>query len=837
MRLNATGHVRTSKCWLSAALISMVVLWLTVATLAISVNMAAATLAPSSDSVDLKILVICPDGSEPSCSAATDVIQRLGAPYTLVYADRQEITAGMLSDGAGHAYYSGVILSNSNLVFLNPATGNWESALGDGEWNILHEFEARFSLREASVYAFPTPDLGLTYVRSVDTTAAPLSTSLTAAGTEVFDYLKTDSTITFKNSWGYLARPAYLAVPADGDTTPLIKTSDGLTVAAIHHYSDGRMSLAVCVDSNPNLVHSQALMYGIIRWVSRGLFIGERHVYMAPQVDDLFLGNEMWDTATNTTLPTEYRMSGSDLEFVTWQQQNIRSTHPQAAAFRLNLAFNGEGTTAYGTSDTLVSAARNLQSNFYWTNHTYSHENLDTTNYAQSLAEIEGNHPVATGLGLTLYNRAGLVTGDISGLGNLAFLTAARDAGVLYVASNTSIPGQDNPSPNTGVDNALMPGILEIPRHPTNIYYNVVSPEQEVSEYNFLYHSYWGRNLTYPEIINVESDNLLNYMLTYDIDPLMFHQANLIAYNSATYGQGTLLADLVDATLNKYESFFTLPVKTPSFEDIGQKMISRDKFNKAGVAGSAGGGQVNVTAGSTCTVPVTGLAGMNTEIYGGEPISYLDLSGGATFSVAASEAPVFENRQPQPGSTLNSGRPHIGVEYTDPAWGVDISSVRISVDGSDVTGAAVAKGSFVSYVPGSISDGTHTVQITAASLGGQTTTDSWQFSITTPKPTVSVSRAYWASFADYEARLLSVDYLLKNIGSGRGMNASVEGGIANNGVIMITAPFAMGDLAAGQSTTFTLQYHVPNDVFRFGTLIYLTCTDDEGNYYGMRAPS
>ena len=807
---------------------------------AISIHPGDAAPASGSDTVDMKLLLICADGNEPSCLTATDILSRLGTPYTMIKAASQPLTADMVSDGLSHAYYDGVILSTGNLTYVDTTTSSYQSAFTSGEWQILHDFESRYGLREASLYTFPTADYGLSFVRSVDTSQTPLNTSLTPAGKEIFSYLNTSSNVTFKNAWGYLSGPTYLSVPTGSETTPLIQTPDGLTVAATHHYDDGRIALALCIDNNPDLTHSQELMYGVVRWVSRDLLLGERHVYLSPQIDDIFIGDDIWDPATNAILPepNEFTIKGSDLDYINSWQQHLDASHPSSSPFRTAMVFNGEGVKLGDPTDTLTLRAQALQGNFFWVNHTYSHENLDSTNYNVSLAQIVDNNTVATNLGLTLYDKAALVTGDMSGLTNPNFLQAAKDAGVQFVASNTSIAGQGNPTPNTGIVNPIQPSILEVPRHPTNIFYNVSTPEQEVSEYNFLYRSYWGHDLTYQQIIDFESDQLLSDMLKYDIDPLMFHEGNLGVYNSATYGQGTLYSDLINAAMTKYDSLFSLPVISLNDADIGRKMKERADYNNGGVSGSLSGGSVKLSALAPCTAPVTGLSSPNEEIYGGEPISHINLQPGQTVNTPASGGLTVSGKMPAPDSTVNDSRPHIGLDYADPAWGINTAAVTIQVDGADVTSSSMIKGTYVTYVPQALAAGQHSVTVTAASNSGQTITSAWSFSSTSPNPSISMAGVFWASYADYIAGKLSVTYSLVNHGTGVARNGTVHGGIASSGVLMDSSvPTSLGDLQPGASTQFTLSYLIPPGVTRFQSITYLTVTDDGGNSYGMPGPA
>jgi hypothetical protein len=69
-----------------------------------------------------------------------------------------------------------------------------------------------------------------------------------------------------------------------------------------------------------------------------------------------------------------------------------------------------------------------------------------------------------------------------------------------------------------------------VPRHPTSIFYDVATPATETDEYNTIYRAYYGRDLSYEEVLDKDSEFGLFYLLQGDIDPLMFHQANLKNY-------------------------------------------------------------------------------------------------------------------------------------------------------------------------------------------------------------------------------------------------------------------------------------------------------------------
>ena len=79
----------------------------------------------------------------------------------------------------------------------------------------------------------------------------------------------------------------------------------------------------------------------------------------------------------------------------------------------------------------------------------------------------------------------------------------------------------------------------------------------------------------------------------------------------------------------KYNALMTLPVLSLSEDRIGAKMAARAQYNSAGVPATLIPHQrVMITAQQTATVPVTGLPGDQAEIYGGQPISYVNVNAG-----------------------------------------------------------------------------------------------------------------------------------------------------------------------------------------------------------------
>ena len=583
--------------------------------------------APShlTDPVDMRVLLLAADGKETDYVSLRAFLDQLGIPYDVLFATQAELTADRLWDGVSHGYYQGVILTTGNLTYFDEGAREWRSALADAEWALLWEYEAQFGIRQVTSYTYPEglpDDYGLDLVSVQDTSSKPLTANLTDAGRATFGYLRGDAPITFRHAWAYLATIEDSAV-----TKPLIVTPGGYAIASITKYPDGRENLAVTAANNEFIRHSQLLAYGLVNWVTKGVFLGERHVNFNAQVDDLLIDSDLWDIAANSDQTgLTYRMTGADYSFAVAWQSLARSRDPAFNQLGLELAFNGEGATGIYPADTLTPLVRALNQPFSWVNHTFTHLNLDASDYATSFAEIRNNHRTARDLGLRSYRSQALVQPDISGLDNPLFQQAAFDFGIRYLISDTSRPGWANPTPNAGFFSAYQPQILIIPRRPTNLFYNLSTPDQWVDEYNHYYGpggiwAFWQGPQSYAEILDHESENLLTYLLRWDIDPWMFHQANLRAYSSGR----TLLTDLLDATLEKYRAVTTLPIRKLTQFDVGVRMSERMAYNASGVRGLiVPCKSVTLTTERGAVVPLTGVAsGPRTETYGGQAISYL----------------------------------------------------------------------------------------------------------------------------------------------------------------------------------------------------------------------
>ncbi len=440
--------------------------------------------------VKLKLLVVAATSDETTLEAITAFLKQIGTPFDTLIASTTDLTEAFLETDAGLGNYNGILLTTANLAWNNPSTG-WESAFTPAEWITLRSYEAQYKAREVDLYSFPDGtdsqnpgNTGLVYTGAVDTTPAPLNAQLTTKGQQIFPFLQPSINIPIRYAYTYTASVV-------GNAVPVLTTASGV-VAALNATPDGREVLALTMAHNPYLTHSVLMSYGLIRWVSRGVFLGEKQMYFSAHVDDVFIPNDVWDPNTNANSTTvEFRLRPNDLvNTVNWQSK-FRVARNKFSSFKLDFLFNGLpfntdlpgggfDTTAPNTcgrvpvgKDPFTSKAKCYKSSFRWMNHTKTHiyidspatlpvppatQQADLTLFSNEIGFNINIAKSATGLNLVgnEFDSSSLVIGNHSGLGymdeavpprnygkshsNPALIQAAQQYGVQFLGANTSAP-------------------------------------------------------------------------------------------------------------------------------------------------------------------------------------------------------------------------------------------------------------------------------------------------------------------------------------------------------------------------------------------------------------
>src|SRR5437762_5351893 len=788
----------------------------------------AQIIACSTTTIDMKLLVVSNGKTEADFPAIKQILDYLGTPYDVLdmTVNTAGITSSMLSDGSCHGYYQGVIFAYGAYIYTLPGMST------------LVSYEQTFGVRQLNWYMYPNNDFGFNYpYNGTINSAGTDSASFTSAGTSVFWYANTATPVTISNAYIYLGTPlGATALPAGASVTPLLTDASGNALSLLYTLGDGRQYLTQTFDSSPYLMHDLVLAYGLINWVTKGIFLGEYHVYAAAQVDDFFLNGSEWIPGTSVTKPIThdrtppdatslpfFRINSADMtSLVAWQ--NKVQSDSLLANFKLTLAFNGVGTTGNTdwtglptpgvANDDLTRNVQNYQQHFHWISHTYDHPNTlnglhksdpggdpDTPQVDSIDLEILTNQYVATGAGqnldpdpsdsvsplhLTDFNPANLVTPGVTGLNDTLVPSYLVQDGIRYVVSDTSVLGQanngPNPSPNVGMVNSYAPSVYEVPRHPNDIFFNAVNWADDQAEFSCIYNNPVQppfNTFAAPQILDYVSSSFVSNMLIGDIDPQMFHQNNLHDYD----GQGhSLLSDAYDQTFSKYERVYNLPVLSPTLDQLGQNMQNRNAYNlstaTASLTGLAGSNlTISITVPATATVPsatipVTGPYTVGAESYVGPQISHVPVSRGLTITLPVTPAP------PIGIYSLTLNPTSVTGGGPQPSIGTVMLSGLAPAGGTQVT---LSSSSALASIPPSV----------AVPAGSTTATFTINTSAVATSTVITISASY--ASASKSASLTVSPSLLAMVSSLTLNPTSVVGGVqSSTGTVTLSGPAPTG---------------------------------------------
>ena len=603
-----------------------------------------AAVTPATAKFALRALVVATDTADWGKDTWKATLDRVGVAYDILYARDTALTRNSLVRPDATGRYGAVLLTSSGLQLPDGT-----SALSADEWNLLWAYERDYGVRQAALYTSygTAPEdycLRAGTETAVDTT--PLNTTLTATGAAVFSYLNPTARIPITQSY------VYRDTLAAGCAAQPVITAGSSILGVRTTSTDGRERLALTFTSNQYLLQSNLLVYGMFRWASRGLFLGEQRHSLDADVDDWFSSvDELLPDGTYKP-PPGFQLTAHDAYNANVQQVALRNRYPKAAAFTIGIAFNGGGAdhesrpacSPNGGVAQLTATTQCLRNDFRWINHTMTHEKMNFSDFDGNMNEIGQNRAMANILGLSSDTTV-LKPPEYSGLGvynpdpnngidpptdfglaasNPEMLRAAKTLRLKYLHGNLSFPSHVPSCFNCGIVHPLEPTITVVPDWPTNIAYFSTNPAEETYFYNLYYgpngkFPYWPTNRTYQQVIDIESDTAFAHVASGSIATHTFHVSNLRDYA----GGRTLLTDWADAVLTKYSSYYSVPLLSPGWPTIAYYASSRLAHFAALKTGvdavyDRARNRVTVTSPTAGSVTVSGAQGAGFTDYGDE---------------------------------------------------------------------------------------------------------------------------------------------------------------------------------------------------------------------------
>ncbi len=254
--------------------------------------------------------------------------------------------------------------------------------------------------------------------------------TLTTEGKTVFPYLNGPVSID-AGTYGYRATP--LTTQATGASFKTLVTGPSSSaLVGVYTHPNGVQELVETFDENQYQLQAELLRHGALNWVTRGVYFGDQRNYYEANIDDNFLYDDSWNTAT-------HEIDYAPADAVREEPKDVEAAAAWSAAhkFRMDMLFNGGGSVAYAETQTsgvdpLLTAFQTYKNSFGWISHTWDHPNMDIGCVTQSYIEAElneNNNFATTSLGLTASteptaalgndNPSAIITGEHSGLANL----------------------------------------------------------------------------------------------------------------------------------------------------------------------------------------------------------------------------------------------------------------------------------------------------------------------------------------------------------------------------------------------------------------------------------
>ncbi|KAJ3126131.1 hypothetical protein HK098_007842 [Nowakowskiella sp. JEL0407] len=603
--------------------------------------------------------IIC-SGSDTNVRAATYSLTSYGIPFDKITIDNPSFNGNFnLEVQPDKGRYSLLVLTSDSLTILK--NGIWMSGISNDQFEVLKQYQIKYGIRQITLNSYPNPVKHFATVADVNyqgcCSGEHLATftefsPITRAGLKSSAILSTEGLYHYPSQIlnTTAAKPILIF---KGGSQPHFP-ADTVGAVVIRHI-DNREEMVFFISFSDWSITSLILGHMWIDWGTRGLYMGNRQIYLGTQIDDFFLETE------GPTLPNQsskiYSTSPSDMDNLAQWRRDLHTRLPKGSNFKIELAYNGIGMLMKGNP----AATLNIDSENYvlndfvkplgggdnrWPNPVPSDADIGITNESiassnplfnyfngldrrqkQCECDLEFSMNIkATKSLLKFFNESyfspnSIVTPQISGLRNGDAIKAIVDNGINYAVGDDSRPelisdkGVLYPLITT---NALSNynGFMILPRSPCEVYFFSGTAEENTYVYNSMYQSVYGTS-TNLQIMEREAERVLYKLMALHPGSYMFHQANLVAPSSnVTIGLGTgrlsLLQQWVEAVVFRLGQIANWPVTTLKQDDLAKGFVNRMDRDNCGLKATLNYDSTNssiesvqIQSAGTCVVEFT----------------------------------------------------------------------------------------------------------------------------------------------------------------------------------------------------------------------------------------
>ncbi|KAF1943568.1 hypothetical protein EJ02DRAFT_343048 [Clathrospora elynae] len=578
-----------------------------------------------SATVSSTILIIARDATSAENGAALG-LSGYGIPYETVTIPQAGIAnLPLLNSSATYGNYGGIVMLSEVGYNYND---EYYSALTGEQLNDLYAYQSNFGVRMVRLDVFPTTEFGV-LSNGGNLNEEPVSfTNVTGFTTA---NLKMNVGVSTANIFH---TPATIVNSSMAWEVATFSTAG--TAAVINQIGDRQQMVWFMPFALDWAASSNILQHSWITWVTRGLFVGFKRIYLNTQVDDMFLETPMYRPEGQV-----YRAKPDDLSLHVDWQANLNAKMPQGSEFFIEIGHNGNGDIETATDSTngesLCSpnnaieysdqpdgwnleymkppgtgsniwpvtpanyswslkcaeidelenwfAVKNQRDAFAHISHTFSHADLTNATYSDTSKEITFNQAWLKQVGLDAAKRwsgKGIIPPAITGLHNADAIKGWMDNGIVNVVGDNTRPvlrNQQNsfwPLTSTVEGNGYA-GLNIVPRWASIIYYNCDLPACTLQEW---IDTSAGKG-TFDDLLTNTRDTAMRNLFGLHWDPYMFHQANMRVNDVPTTtvngneGQYSLLMTWIEVVTAEMMRLTTWPFRTLKHDDLAQQFINR----------------------------------------------------------------------------------------------------------------------------------------------------------------------------------------------------------------------------------------------------------------------
>ena len=593
------------------------------------------TLVSCEQAINMKTLVLTASYEFESITLALD---SYGIPYDIIKFPSTENFE--LYNYNNEPKYNLVIINGGNLnINFN---GFWLSAMNEEQWDYLNEYESKYGVRRVIIAedVSTNPNVELYERNNWGETSKdqPLLVDDSDEVKKIFNDARIKMTAPLDVNQIYYTR---VRIIDTSTTQPFLYYSEdgskGAVAATISKFDNGREEMSFFFSFGTWSQTCIILNHLWLTWGTRSLFNGFRRVYFTPHVDDIFLSTTIVDPENNSAQGSEFRIKPYDYQKIAQFQKDVLDIMPEGSFYRIELAFNGNGILneadylksvgidvnsyvgaeyvmepgtgekrwpkenyklalsqieTFGKDDVFSYFIHNdtAQKEFFWSSHTFTHENLNNISETDVDNEIRLNIEVAKILGLTdkdYWSSSSIITPQISGLHNKEALEVFMKYGINSATGDISRPAITNIEHPylpfiTTKESSNFEGFPIIPRTPTEIYFPCSTKEENTWTYNQIYGEHYGQDSTFDQILERESTRTLVLLTKLRHEAHQFHQANIRHYPKEGHFGESLLEDWTRSVVNLYTKYVDWPLISLKLDKQAETYIERAKLESCG---------------------------------------------------------------------------------------------------------------------------------------------------------------------------------------------------------------------------------------------------------------